>query len=58
MGDRMLNGRRPLDWELPAMERGYAYLLERDCEQVAGLLASVDAEHAPRPVTDIVWEFS
>ena len=59
MGDRMLNGRRPLEWELPAVERGWAYLLERDTEQVAGLLTGEgEPERVSRPVTDIVWEFS
>ena len=59
MGDRMLNGRKPLDWELPAIERGYAHLLERDMEQLAGLLTGrEEPERVARPVTDVSWEFS
>lgn len=44
MGDVLLNGRRPLDWELPAIERGYARERERDLEQpdrAAAALAAV-----------------
>ena len=58
MGDVLLNGRVPLDWELPAMERGYARERERDLEQLAGVLTGEPQEHALRPVTDIVWELS
>jgi hypothetical protein len=36
----LLNGRVPLDWELPIIARGYAYLLERDTTVLAGLLSA------------------
>lgn len=48
MGEMLLNGREPADWELPAMERARAHQLERDTEQLAGLIASEkDLPHNP-----------
>lgn len=35
----LMNGREPLDWELPALERGRRQELERDCGLLAGVLA-------------------
>lgn len=58
MAEVLLNGRVPLAWELAAMERGAACLLERDTAQLAGVLAADPAprpEH-PRPVTDLILE--
>ncbi len=58
MGDRMVNGRRPLEWELPALERGYARLLERDMEALAGLLTGEPvSRHEGRTVSDIAVDF-
>lgn len=58
MGDVLLNGRKPLDWELAAMERGRARLLERDAEQLAGVLTGEPVPHPerPRPVMDLILE--
>jgi hypothetical protein len=56
-----VNGRAPLDWELPALERGWAYLLERDKAVLAGLLPPPGEDpprHEGRPVADLVLEFS
>jgi hypothetical protein len=59
MGEMMLNGRKPLDWERAAMARGYAHVLERDTEVLAGLMPEVPVpRHEGRPVADLVLEFS
>lgn len=61
MGEMLLNGRKPLDWELPAIRRGYAHLLERDTEQLAGVLTEArrpEPKHEGRPVTDLFLELS
>jgi hypothetical protein len=61
MGDVMLNGRKPAEWELPVIKRGYADLLERDTGQLAGLLTEEsrpEPGRPPRPVTDLLLEFS
>jgi hypothetical protein len=59
MGEMLLNGRKPLDWEQAAMERGYAHVLERDAGVLAGLLpAEPVVRHGGRPVADLVLEFS
>ena len=54
MAELLVNGREPLDWEMPALERGRRQQLERDTTLLAGVLAS-DREPAPpgRPVTDL-----
>jgi hypothetical protein len=56
MGELLLNGREPLEWERAAMERGYAHLLERDMEQIAGLRTSdgPPAERTARPLADVI----
>jgi len=46
MAEVLVNGREPLDWELPALERGRRCELERDSRVVAGLVAS-DREPPP-----------
>ena len=38
MGEVLLNGRRPLDWELAALEHGRRCERDRDMELLAGLL--------------------
>lgn len=61
MGDVMLNGRRPLEWELPAIEYGRQCERVRDATVVAGLLAGDEVPpkpERPRPVTDLILEFS
>jgi hypothetical protein len=59
MGKVLLNGREPVEWELAAMERARQCELERDMQVLAGLLTGEPPKPAaPRPVTDIVWEFS
>ena len=59
MGEVLLNGRRPLDRELPALERGRRCERERDAEQLAGLLpAEPEPDRVPRPVADLILEFS
>ena len=55
----MLNGRKPQDWERPAIERGHAHVLERDMAVLAGLMPEEPAaRHEGRPVADLVLEFS
>ncbi len=46
MAEVLVNGREPLDWELPALERGRRCELERDSRVVAGLVAP-DREDPP-----------
>jgi hypothetical protein len=59
MGKVLLNGREPAARELPAMERARQCELERDMQALAGVLTGEPPKPAaPRPVTDIVWEFS
>lgn len=56
MADMLLNGREPLSWELPAVERGRRQELERDCELVAGLVAEEPPPLVPdgtRPVANL-----
>ena len=59
--DVLLNGREPQDWEQAAVKRGYAHLLERDKEQLAGLLTGdwrTEPDRKARPMTDLILEFS
>jgi hypothetical protein len=58
MGEMLLNGRKPLDWERAAMARGYAHVLERDARVLAGLIGGNVPKHEGRPATDLVLEFS
>jgi hypothetical protein len=56
MGDVFLNGRRPVPWELPALQRARECELERDMRVLAGLLTGERVPHpeaSPRPVTDL-----
>jgi hypothetical protein len=55
MGDTLLNGRPAEDWELAAIARGRRCDLERDREQLKGLLAEYPREPSPvsRPVPDL-----
>ena len=55
-----LNGRHALEWELPAVERAAECERERDARVLAGVLTAevVPRPEVPRPVTDLVWEFS
>jgi len=54
MAEVLVNGREPLDWELPALERGRKCELERGCDLLQGVLAS-DRQPPPpgRPVIDL-----
>jgi len=54
MAEVLVNGREPLDWELPALERGRRCELERCRDLLRGVLAS-DREHPQpgRPVIDL-----
>jgi len=47
MADVLLNGRVPLDWELPALERGRRQELERDTMLLAGVLAEERKDPPP-----------
>jgi hypothetical protein len=59
MGEMLLNGRKPLDWERAAMASGHAHQLERDMALLAGLMPEVPVpRHEGRPVADLVLEFS
>ena len=57
MGEVLLNGRRPLDWELAALEHGRRCERDRDLELLAGLLTGEDQPEPRRPrlVADIGW---
>jgi len=58
MGKVLLNGREPVEWELPALERARQCELERDTQVIAGLLTGVPVPvREGRPVADVVWEF-
>ena len=54
MADLLVNGREPLPWELPALERGRKCELERGRDLLKGLIPK-DQEPPPagRPVTDL-----
>jgi hypothetical protein len=39
-GEVYLNGRRPADWELPALERARQHERERDMRVLAGVLTA------------------
>jgi hypothetical protein len=58
----LLNGRRPLDWQLPAVWRGYARLRLQGREQLGGLLSEYPRQAEPggrpRHVTDIEVDFA
>lgn len=55
MAEELLNGRRPLDWELAAIEHGHQCDRDRDLESLAGVLAAGwPPERAARPLTDVV----
>jgi hypothetical protein len=60
VGDNLLNGRPAEDWELAAIAHGRRCDLERDLEQLAGLLAEYprEPERQPRHVTDIEVDFA
>jgi hypothetical protein len=55
MGEMLLNGRTAEPWEAGAIAHGRRCELERDTEQLAGLLAGYPREEVPvpRPVTDV-----
>jgi hypothetical protein len=55
MGDTLLNGRPAEDFELAAIARGRKCDLDRDKEQLKGLLAEYPREPSPvpRPVTEL-----
>lgn len=54
MADLLVNGREPLPWEMPALERGRKCELERGRDLLKGLIPK-DQEPPPvgRPVTDL-----
>jgi hypothetical protein len=61
MGEMLLNGRVPLDWERAAMARGYAHVPERDTEVLAGLTGAGVRPEPPvraRAVSDIAVDFA
>lgn len=59
MGDVLLNGREPLDWELAAVERARQHERDQAAEQLAGVLASGRPQvPGPRPPADIGVEFA
>jgi hypothetical protein len=54
-----VNGRHPVDFEVPAVERGRKCDRERDQELLAGVLTGDPPRPGkPRPVTDLVLEFA
>ena len=55
MPDDLLNGRTAEPWELAAIRYGRKCELDRDREQLDGLLAVYprEASPVPRPVTDL-----
>jgi hypothetical protein len=58
MADVLLNGREPVDWELPALEHGRQCERDRDLALLAGILAGDQPPaRVPRPVTEVMWEF-
>jgi hypothetical protein len=54
MAEVLLNGREPLDWELPSLERGRRQELERDSRIVAGLLARNPEDPPPGRRTELL----
>lgn len=59
MGEQLLNGRAATEAELAAIDRGRQCDRDRDLELLAGVLTGDPPKPGhPRPVTDIVWEFS
>jgi len=55
MAEVLMNGREPLDWELPILERGRRQELERDSRIVAGLVAEERQDPPPgRPTTTLL----
>jgi hypothetical protein len=54
MAEVLLNGREPLDWELPSLERGRRQELERDSRIVAGLLAEEREDPPPGRRTELL----
>ncbi len=47
MNGTWLNGRKPLNWELPAIERGYGHFRQQDLDLLDGLLAGQDEARPP-----------
>jgi len=58
MADDLLNGREATDFEVAAVAHGRKCERRRDREQLKGLLAEYPRPDAPRPMTDLVLEFT
>jgi hypothetical protein len=54
MAEVLMNGREPLDWELPSLERCRRQELERDSRIVAGLLARNPEDELPGRRTELL----
>lgn len=54
MAEVLMNGREPVSWELPALERGRRQELERDSRIVAGLLAKNPEDEQPGRRTELL----
>jgi len=58
MADDLLNGREATGWELAAMKHGRQCDRDRDAQVVEGLIAEYPRQPEPRPMTDLVLEFT
>lgn len=58
MADMPLNGREPLDWELPALEHARQCERDRDLRILTGVLAEEHPDRVGRPVTEVMWDFA
>jgi len=54
VADLLMNGREPLPWEMPALERGRRCELERDSRVVAGLVAEDRDDPPPGGVKNLL----
>ena len=54
MAELLVNGREPLPWEMPALERGRRQQLERDSRVVAGLVAEDRDDPPPGGVRNLM----
>jgi hypothetical protein len=54
MADVLMNGREPVSWELPSLERGRRQELERDTARLAGVLAEEREDPPPGCRTELL----
>ena len=54
MAEVLVNGREPLPWEMPALERGRRCELERDSRVVAGLVTEERDDPPPGTVKNLL----